>query len=943
MLQVFRNSIKAKILVTVGIAVIGGVMASSIASGLREAERQFDTRRDSLIGIAKVLASSIKDDVERRDRRRIGDAINGIASLSQIKFAALHAHDASLNYAIGTGIVLRQTGAALSANQDIGPFDAVYYGTYRTLTPVIASGRKIAELELVADLSDLRNALVSSFMKALATGLFAALFGMGLSWYFQRRISQPISELKSLMQHVQSEHDFKRRAARTTTDETGQLVDAFNSMLDEILRRDDKLERHREDLERAVIERTSDLNEAKKHAEQANAAKSEFLATMSHEIRTPMNGMLVAAELLSVSNLPANLQRKAKLIAKSGQSLLTIINDILDFSKIEAGKMDLEETRVDVMALVDDALGLFSERAISKGLALTGFVAPDVPKAIVGDPVRLSQILTNLLNNALKFTETGGVNIRLRSRQVSNQAERKAVLCFEIEDSGIGIAAEKLETIFDAFSQSDSSTTRSYGGTGIGLTICRRLIKQMGGHITVESEPGKGTSFTAQLTVDVIEAASAPPETLDANCKIALTMPASIKRDNLTKYIKAKKYVVNALDLDACAGWDGDGYAAIFTDQTGLKSLREAMDRECAVPVIVVKDMGRGSTHLLFEQGLIDYELDAPVSASEIYAVLDAIASGRTAVRALSKMESSQSMRPGKTFEGHKVLAVDDSAVNREVLSDVLDRLKIEVTCVDNGAAAVDMAACQTFDAIFMDVSMPVMDGFEATRRIRANEQDRQSNHTPIVALTAHVVGELAQKWQGSGMDFCVTKPFTIESITSCLSEIFPAIPGHRSATGEQSVEPAEPTTHTEAVSTADAIHEIRMMPLLDNAVIAGLIDLQGPAGDLLERVIELFETHAPGAVQALIEKHDAEPGPELATAAHALKSMCRNIGALRVGNLCDLVESEAEDGRNILPNCNLEQDFTTAVAQTIAQLRAQSAKLGDTPTTNVTRTAKNM
>ncbi|MBM3519571.1 MAG: hybrid sensor histidine kinase/response regulator, partial [Alphaproteobacteria bacterium] len=281
--------------------------------------------------------------------------------------------------------------------------------------------------------------------------------------------------------------------------ETGLLIDAFNRMMAEIRVRDQALEGSRQTLEMKVAERTRQLKTAKEVAEVANRAKSDFLATMTHEIRTPMNGLMVMAELLNAANLGPRQQRYAEIVLKSGQGLLSIINDLLDLSKIEAGKLDLEKIPVDPTAIADDVVGLFWEHAAGKGLDLAARSSPTVPRKVLADPVRLNQILTNLTNNALKFTETGQVLISLHF-----EAGR---LVISVADSGIGIRREKIDRLFEAFTQADQSTTRRYGGTGLGLTICRRLVDAMGGVITVQSEFGKGSIFRVSIPVDIAEPA----------------------------------------------------------------------------------------------------------------------------------------------------------------------------------------------------------------------------------------------------------------------------------------------------------------------------------------------------------------------------------------------------------------------------------------------------
>lgn len=258
---------------TVGVAVVGGVFVASAASAVRETQRQFEIRRTQIHGIATILAQTVKEDVAKQNKRNVADALNGIVKLPDIKFASIKSQAKTIDYSVGTGIVVSRDNMPTPAENDTSVFGAVYLGTYQVQIPVISSGIELATLEVVADISDLKDALLKSILNATGTGLVAALLGMLASWYFQNSISGPISDLRSVMQRVQKTHDFSERANRTTDDETGQLADAFNNMLDEIRRRDEQLIKHQNTLEKRVKERTADLAKAKSSAEKANAAK----------------------------------------------------------------------------------------------------------------------------------------------------------------------------------------------------------------------------------------------------------------------------------------------------------------------------------------------------------------------------------------------------------------------------------------------------------------------------------------------------------------------------------------------------------------------------------------------------------------------------------------------------------------------------------------------
>lgn len=487
--------IRTKIAFIVGIAVLVATLLAAAASAHREAGRRSALLRHELEATAAVLATAVAPAVAEGDRYAALAALRAMARIPRVVHLQVTTTDDTRLAELGDGALL-VSGSEVAKRTTVS-------------SAIISGGRRVGTLLLLADTSDVLRAFQDAISAALGAGLIAAIAGFAVAWRMHGVVTRPIDHLVNAMDRVRSSSDFGIVVPPTSRDETRRLVSAFNDMLGHIRSRDEMLARHRDRLEAEVEERTHALNEARLSAERANAAKSDFLATMSHEIRTPMSGLLVMAELLATSKLQPRLQRYADTIVRSGRSLVAIMNDILDVSKIEAGKLEIESVPISPRALAEDTARLFAERAASKGLSLVVEAEAAVPAEVMGDPVRLGQILANLTSNALKFTESGGVTIRISAAQDWADDTGAERLVLEVSDTGIGIAPDKLGAIFEAYVQAEASTTRHYGGTGIGLSICRRLAEAMGGTISVASTPGRGSTF--QVRLPLVAVSVTPP------------------------------------------------------------------------------------------------------------------------------------------------------------------------------------------------------------------------------------------------------------------------------------------------------------------------------------------------------------------------------------------------------------------------------------------------
>ena len=494
-----RLSLSRRLLAVVLAAVGTGMIVSAAVSIWQQSLQFAEGRRDVLLATAHAFSAAAASAAATNDPAGALAAIRAIRSIPDMLYAEVrNADGASL---ANLGSAPRLVGD-LDLGGDQSVFDLFTSRTVMVSAPIVHGGQPAGQVILIGGTAGLWGRLLVSVATTALGGVIALLVGLMVSWRFQRGITGPLRALVAAMARVRKQQTYDVTLADAGDREIGVLIDGFNAMLGDIRERDARLEAHRRNLEQEVADRTRDLRDARDAAEAANRAKSDFLATMSHEIRTPMNGIMVMAELLAQGEMPPRQRRCAEVIANSGQSLLAIINDILDFSKIEAGKLELERVPFDLAQLADTVVSLFAERARSKSLDLAALVDPALPRTIVGDPVRLTQIVSNLVNNALKFTERGFVHVT-----IAPTPGRAEFLSIAVTDTGVGIPADKLETIFDAFSQADQSTTRHYGGTGLGLAICRRLVGAMDGQIEVASRPDEGSTFTVTIPLTRVEGA----------------------------------------------------------------------------------------------------------------------------------------------------------------------------------------------------------------------------------------------------------------------------------------------------------------------------------------------------------------------------------------------------------------------------------------------------
>ena len=686
-----------------------------------------------------------------------------------------------------------------------------------------------------------------------------------------------------------------------------------------------------------------ELLRAKQVAESAVLAKGEFLATMSHEIRTPLNGIVPMLDLLLHAPLANEHLELVRTAFTSSHQLLRIVDDILDYSKLEADRLELETTAFNLRELLEMVIQLMERPAQSKGLRLTLQIDPAVRLPVRGDPVRLRQVLGNLISNAVKFTDHGVVAVSVR--RVGETAAQHQ-LQFEVRDTGIGITPDAQARLFQAFSQADASTTRVYGGTGLGLAICKRIVDLMGGRIQVQSEPGRGATFSFEIPLLKVQGDMPARELefgggrlllLSADAKLRLRL--SMLLPNWGLRVTTVETTQDALDRLRAAAAQGEpwAYATVLADLNGMRNTALALHRNLERHAIygdvrLVCLAGDDPVPDELKRSIMLLSRNVPDADLRV-----ALTSKPAALEAPAEIEEEAAeMGSPRSISSARVLLVEDNPVNLMVGQRLLTVLGVDCDTANNGEIALMRMSSSRYDLVLMDCQMPVVDGYTATRRWREGEAEAaDGNHLPIVAMTANAMAGDRQKCLDAGMDDYLAKPVTRAELERCLHRWWrPRSTEPRTEIDDMPIDGERPAADEIAAPAAARMDveppaPLESVPVIERDVID---ELREVLGGEIDRLINLFLEDTPMLLARLEAAALAPDFMELSEAAHSLKSSSANLGAMALSAAAKRVELGARMqtlDRPAVAVALIASEFARAREALLANMSERTAPVG--------------